>query len=128
MMDLVDESQAGVRVGMVQNEEVDLPVCCPQSPPDDLNEQNLGLCRPCQNDAPHIPVETSGQAGDIHDHFDSPSMKLLPDLLPLLPAGERVYVSRCDSRFLELRLQAVCVSTINSKDERRTIFAAFQPG
>src|SRR6516162_2100488 len=126
-IDVSDEPEVQMVHGMVENQQMILAVRRSQTTPHDLHEQHLTLGRTSQNDAPHVPVDAGRQCPDIHNDLERAVMETGLDLSAPRITRERILIGSLDPTSLELLLELLGMSPIDSETERRTSPAMLQP-
>src|SRR6516162_4469157 len=126
-IDVSDKPEIKMVHGMIENQQMVLAVRRSQTSPHDLDEQHLALGRTRQNDASHVPVDAGRQRPDVHNDLESAVMKTGLDLGSPGIASERILIGSLDATSLELLLELLGMSPIDSEAERLTSPAMLQP-
>ncbi len=104
VVDIGDETQTNVIVGMIEDQAVVLAVRRSKTAPNHLNEEDLRPGGPGEDDAPDVPVDADRQTPDVADDLDVPGMEPARDLIALGRVGVAVDVTCWNAGFLELGL------------------------
>ena len=99
----------------------------PQTAPDDLHEQNLGLGWSCEDDAPHIPVDAHGQHADVAHDLELASSEFAADLLALTCGRLAVDIAGPDSTGFKLLLDVFGMKSVDGKAKGRATNAVLEP-
>src|SRR5690554_3574249 len=127
VVDVGDEAEPKVSVGMVEDEAVILAGSRAEATPDYLREQNLALRRPCEDDATHVPIHASRERPDVAHHLEPTGLKRRLDLRPLGSVGEGVLIAAGHACSLELLLKVFRMGAVYAEAKRRAILAKLQP-
>src|SRR5690554_5706385 len=127
VVDVGDEAQPKVSVGMVEDEAVVLAGSRAEATPDYLREQNLALRRPCEDDATHVPIHTRRQGADVAHHLEPARLKRRLYLRPLGSVGEGVLIAAGHACLLELLLKVFRMGAVYAEAERGPVLTKLQP-
>src|SRR5262249_34667765 len=127
VVDVSHEAEPQMRVRVIEDQAVFLSFCYSQSSTDNLHEQDLGLGWSSEDNAAHVPIDACRQTSDVANHANIPVVKLLFNFGSLAGRRIRVNVACRNAGLSELRLQILCVGTIDRKAKRRSVLGTAPP-